>query len=102
MNPADPRIVAALAELREQYARELPDLIAALTAVVARLGVDPAAESDAKAQAHRLRGTSGSYGFADVSEAVARLEQALSPPVIRGDVDAAIGAVRAAIPLVAG
>ena len=100
MSPGDPRILAALAELREQYARELPQLFTALAAVVAELRADPDVAGDAKGMAHRLRGTAGSYGFQAVSDAAARLESALTEPLAWGEIEAAIEAVRAGIPIV--
>ena len=102
MSPVDPRILAALAELREQYARELPLVFVALAAAVSALRADPDAVTEAKGMAHRLRGTAGSYGFQAVSDAAAQLESALAPPLCWSDVEPAMEAVRAAIPTVDG
>jgi HPt (histidine-containing phosphotransfer) domain-containing protein len=100
MTTPDPRVLAALAELREQYARELPPLVVALAATLARLGVDESALADAKGKAHRLRGTAGSYGFHSMSEAAAVLEQALDTPEPDGAIaiEAALAEVFAALP----
>lgn len=102
MNPADPRILAALAELREEYARELPLLFVTLAAAVSTLRAHPDTVTDAKGMAHRLRGTAGSYGFLAVSEAAAQLETALVSPLNWGEVEPAIEAVRVAIPAAEG
>ena len=96
----EPRVLAALAELREEYSRELPPIIDALAATVARLGTEHDARGDAKARAHRLRGTAGSYGFHGVSEAAASLERELDAPsaVNAIAIEAALAAVFAALP----
>ena len=66
---------AAFAELRAEYALALPDevreLVDAVGSARARLG------GTARAMAHKLCGTAGSYGFSEISEAAGRLEAAL-------------------------
>ena len=96
----EPRVLAALAELREEYSRELPPLITALAATVARLGTEDDALGDAKVRAHRLHGTAGSYGFHRVSEAAANLERELEAPSPANTIaiEVALAAVFAALP----
>jgi HPt (histidine-containing phosphotransfer) domain-containing protein len=65
-------IQAALDAARAEYAAELPDLVRALLA-----RIEQAAADEARSQAHRLRGTAGSYGFAAVSDVAGRIEDAL-------------------------
>jgi HPt (histidine-containing phosphotransfer) domain-containing protein len=76
---ASPAVLAALRELQEDYGKVLPGLVEKLAGAVreARDQMGDAARLEAvRAQAHKLRGTAGSYGFRGVSEAAARLEQA--------------------------
>ena len=73
----DPITRAALAELAAEYAAELPGLIDELARLVEAAAADPAAVPRARAAAHRLRGTAGSYGFAAVGEAAGSIEDAL-------------------------
>lgn len=74
-------VEARLAKLREAYGLALPAKLAELrAALVAADSSERVAE--ARALAHRLRGTAATYGFAAVSEACARIEDALDadPP----------------------
>jgi diguanylate cyclase (GGDEF)-like protein len=69
-----------LGELRDKYGQELPGKIAALTAsmdVLHRSPQDEGAQKEAISQAHRLRGTAGSYGYHAVSSNCALLEEEL-------------------------
>jgi HPt (histidine-containing phosphotransfer) domain-containing protein len=72
------RVAAALEEMRAEYRRDLPPQVARLAAAAARASTDPAALRQAEADAHRIRGTAGSYGLTAVSEAASRLEDALA------------------------
>ncbi|MCX4246666.1 Hpt domain-containing protein [Paraliomyxa miuraensis] len=68
-----------LVELRSRFGARLRERLEQLAALVERAhaGASPEALAEALGAAHRLAGTSGSYGFVDVSEAVAALERAL-------------------------
>jgi diguanylate cyclase (GGDEF)-like protein len=94
----------AMEELRAEYAHamhgKLADLAGALTRCRERPS-DPTLRVEARAKAHNLRGTAGSYGFGDVALAVANIEDALSskpkPPSLRWeDVDTWMEEARAA------
>lgn len=63
---------ALLAELRAEYA---PELAAELDRLLLAIG-DGAPE--ARRSAHRIAGTSGSYGFDAIGALVRRIEQALA------------------------
>lgn len=69
-----------LTELRLSYAESLPTRLRALDRAIRawrRAPEDSAALEKAEKLAHRLRGTTGSYGFADVSAAMGAVEDAL-------------------------
>jgi HPt (histidine-containing phosphotransfer) domain-containing protein len=66
-----------MVELRDAYAAELPGLIHALAALVEEAAAEAQAIPPALRAAHRLRGTAGSYGFAEVGEVAGRIEDAL-------------------------
>ena len=71
---------AELSELRSAYARELPEKVQSLSAAVARAqssSGDRSVIKDAARQAHRLRGTAGSYGYETVSQLAAEIEEGL-------------------------
>ncbi len=68
----DEEIERELAALAAEYAAGLPGRAAEIAAAVARRDLE-----DARARAHRLRGTAGAYGFADVSDSAAAIEDAL-------------------------
>jgi HPt (histidine-containing phosphotransfer) domain-containing protein len=70
-------VQAALAVLRTDYAARLPALIQSLLDLVEEAGERPGVAEEARLLAHRLRGTAGSYGFVDVSEAAGRIEDAI-------------------------
>jgi HPt (histidine-containing phosphotransfer) domain-containing protein len=76
--------VAALqARLERRYASVLPERVADLRAALARARSDPDGLEPARELAHRLKGTAGSYGFAEVADGIARIETALlvaAPP----------------------
>jgi HPt (histidine-containing phosphotransfer) domain-containing protein len=65
------------AALCAEYAAELPGLIRALVALVEEAIARPEVIPDARAAAHQLRGTAGSYRFTAVGEAAGQIEDAL-------------------------
>ena len=69
-----------MAELRAEYAVELPAIVAALAALIGRAGEGREAAARARAAAHRLRGTAGSYGFREVGVAAGEVEEAIDGP----------------------
>jgi chemotaxis protein histidine kinase CheA len=76
-----PAVLAALKELQADYGKVLPGLVEKLAGEVREAKGTPgdAARLEAlRGQAHKIRGTSGSYGFRGVSEAAARLEDAVA------------------------
>lgn len=73
----DARIRAALVEMRGEYLRELPGKIARLGALLARAPDDADAFREARMEAHRIFGTSGSLGLEEVSAAAGRMERAM-------------------------
>jgi chemotaxis protein histidine kinase CheA len=79
-----------MAQLRAEYAAELPGLLHALAALLEEAAADAAAVDPARRAAHRLRGTGGSYGFTEVTEVAGRIEDALDAgePVPPGMVQA--------------
>ncbi len=90
-DPPDEDFAETLRALREHYAGELPDRLAAIDAALA---ADPIR---ARPLVHRLRGSAGSYGFAAVSEAAALLEDALdAEPADPAAIARAHAALRAA------
>lgn len=104
----DEAFAAAFAEIRAQYALELPGEVLALVAALERARPEEGrAEGAAEARmiAHRLCGTGGSYGFTEISEAAAELEIVLkaieanaSPPAEAWPkVDGALGRITAAL-----
>lgn len=68
----DPATLALITEARAQFAATLP---AKATAVLELLG--RRAWDGARRAAHRLRGSAGTYGFAEVGAAAASLEEGL-------------------------
>ena len=74
------RVRAALQELREAYARALPERVAQLAAHVRDARVDGNAAPSwnlARLDAHRLRGSAGSHGFPEVGEQAGAIEDAI-------------------------
>lgn len=72
-----------LDELRRDYTDRLPEMVRGLRNSVQMARTSPEgpasdAFTEARQRAHSLRGTAGSYGFFRVSEAAARLEDALA------------------------
>jgi diguanylate cyclase (GGDEF)-like protein len=73
-----PEALAAMAQMRAEYARDLPGKLNALVASVAsaRAGqAQVALRLEARTLAHRISGTAGSYGFPEVGSACAHLEE---------------------------
>ena len=71
-------VQAQLAKLRKKYGLSLPDKIAGIEAAVAALGPtwEEPASSTAYRQVHSLAGSSGTYGFPDIS-GIARAAEAI-------------------------
>jgi len=59
-------------EIVREFAHELPERIAKLESLLASHAL-----SDLQTLAHQLKGAGGGYGFAQITEIAARLEQAL-------------------------
>ena len=68
----DPAIAALLAEARIQYVAGLAAKVADLESLITRGAWD-----EARRAAHKLRGSAGTYGFAEVSAPAAAIEEAL-------------------------
>lgn len=75
----DDEIRAALEELRQEYLAELPGLLQVLSVAVKTAKSSGTAEDlrTAISKAHALKGTSGSYRFAEISEAAGLMEDGL-------------------------
>ena len=74
--PAAPELDA----LRESYAERLPGRLAELATALRTARAAGASEADARSAqrlAHTLKGTAGSYGFADVGAALETIDHAL-------------------------
>ena len=77
--PPSPEVLAALKELQAEYAKVLPKLVGTLAEALRRAKShpeDPVPLEEVRAQAHKLRGSAGSYGFFDVGDAAVRMEEA--------------------------
>jgi HPt (histidine-containing phosphotransfer) domain-containing protein len=95
------------AALCRTYAERLPARLLALRAQIddARARRAPGALGEARDSAHKLHGTAGSYGFAEVTAAFGAVERAIDELVARGEaadpdwsaVDAALDACERAI-----
>jgi hypothetical protein len=98
----DEALVKKLAALRVAYARTLPGLAIEIEqAVTAWLAdSDGARAAEVRRLTHRLTGTSGSYGLAEVSEAARALEALTAgpprPDEIRAALERTVTACRAA------
>jgi HPt (histidine-containing phosphotransfer) domain-containing protein len=77
----DPSIDALLEGVRTQFAGSLPDKAANIGALLAR-----GAWAEARRAAHKLRGSAGSYGFAEIGAVAGAIEDLLLEP---GEPDAA-------------
>jgi diguanylate cyclase (GGDEF)-like protein len=69
---------ARLAQLREDYARELPHKLDELEALISEARQRPEMARRAASSAHRLRGTAGAYGFKLVGSLAGQIEDLLS------------------------
>lgn len=70
----------ALAEMSRQYAHDLPGLVQGLQEAVRQLEARPregTLQGVARRRAHQIAGSAGSFGFADIGDACARIEQAI-------------------------
>ncbi len=86
----------ALEQMRARYAADLPGVISALQTSVRQLAAnsgDAALRGVARRRAHQLAGTAGSFGFAPVGDACAKIEQA----IIALQAGSEIGPVEAAL-----
>ncbi|HXN55201.1 MAG TPA: response regulator, partial [Myxococcales bacterium] len=73
-----PEALAAMVQMRADYARDLPGKLEALvvSVVAARAAqAEVALRHEARTLAHRISGTAGSYGFPEVGSACAQLEE---------------------------
>jgi diguanylate cyclase (GGDEF)-like protein len=69
-----------LLALRTEYARELPARMEEMVGLLSQLRADPAnnfLHAEARTHAHKLRGTAASYGFRDIGEHAAQIEEKL-------------------------
>lgn len=69
-----------LLALRTEYARELPARLEELQGLLTQLSEDPLnnfTHSEARAHAHKLRGTAASYGFREIGDHAAGIEEKL-------------------------
>ncbi len=85
-----PRHSPSTQALIERYARKLPariDEIADKLAALRASPADPERREFARAAAHTLRGTAGSFGFPQVSEQIGRIDDALRRAGSAGVID---------------
>ncbi|ABF91599.1 response regulator/GGDEF domain protein [Myxococcus xanthus DK 1622] len=83
-------LAASLAALNAEYGARLKEKVAALEALLVRgRGGDAAALEEAYTVVHKLHGTAGSYGFAEVSIRAGQLEAVLLPARAGAPVDVA-------------
>lgn len=69
-----------LLALRAEYARELPARLDELQGLLSQLKTDPSnnfLQSEARTHAHKLRGTAASYGFKEIGDHAAQIEEEL-------------------------
>ena len=102
LKPAEisPELAARIALLRAEYRAVLPDRLAELLAAVVLARTTPSAIGGALAIAHRLAGTAGSYGFHELGDACAAVEDALARAQTNADwgpVDAALASAAATL-----
>jgi len=67
-----------MAQLREEYARELPHKLDELESLIEGAKQRPEATKSAASSAHRLRGTAGAYGFKLVGALAGHIEDLLA------------------------
>ncbi len=101
------KIDEALRGLRASYREKLPEQFAELTSRLrdSRQADGAEAFDQAREIAHRLAGTAGSYGLADIAAALGRIDDALrevgaddAGRARWADIDAAVAEIRARIP----
>ncbi|MBZ4419228.1 response regulator [Myxococcus sp. RHSTA-1-4] len=81
-------LAASLAALNAEYGARLREKVGGLEALLGRVRAGEAgAMEEAYTVVHKLHGTAGSYGFAEVSAAAGRLEELLKPGRSGGAVD---------------
>jgi CheY-like chemotaxis protein/HPt (histidine-containing phosphotransfer) domain-containing protein len=80
-------------KLKRFYRQALGTRITELEAAHTQLATDPAAEVQVRRVAHALRGSGGTYGFPEISEAAAAVEDALVT-TLAAEVDALITVLR--------
>jgi len=101
----DDALLRDLALLRGAYREKLPGLLADLAALLPEPGAadEEARWEEAHRLAHRVKGTSGSYGFRRLSGELQRLEDALEqllraasprPEALRAEVEHALDTAR--------
>ncbi|MFP2933930.1 response regulator, partial [Pyxidicoccus sp. 3LG] len=87
-------LAASLAALNAEYGSRLKEKVGGLEALLGRLrGGEREALEEAYTVVHKLHGTAGSYGFAEVSKAAGRLEEVLKPARDGGAMDTAAAEV---------
>jgi HPt (histidine-containing phosphotransfer) domain-containing protein len=74
-----------LAALRAEYVRDLPARVAIVAAAVQRAKEGGAPPREAATEAHRIRGTAGTLGLTEVSDAAGRIEDAIDAWGLRPD-----------------
>jgi diguanylate cyclase (GGDEF)-like protein len=93
----------ALAVLRRDYGNQLPGRLKELTQsleLARKRNEDQFLLGQARVQAHKLRGTAGSYGFADVGEASGKIEDALvKKPIDWAEIEQGLATIEAAAAL---
>jgi HPt (histidine-containing phosphotransfer) domain-containing protein len=77
MSQEETDLQKVLANLRIDYAKQLPQKLIDLTQATQSAIADPNTKDYARGLAHKLRGTAGSYGFHQLSEAAGTLEDLL-------------------------
>lgn len=83
-------LAASLAALNAEYGAKLREKIAGLEALLGRVRAgDKGALEEAYTVVHKLHGTAGSYGYAEVSATAGRLELVLKPAREGGALDVA-------------
>jgi diguanylate cyclase (GGDEF)-like protein len=81
-------LAASLAALNAEYGSRLREKVSGLEGLLGRVRAgEREVMEEAYTVVHKLHGTAGSYGFADVSAAAGRLEEVLKPGRAGGPVD---------------
>ena len=77
-DPAAVAFAQELERLRKEFESNLPKRLAELEEEASAARADPARKKTARSLAHRLRGSSGTFGFGGVGEAVGVIEDLLN------------------------